>query len=164
MPSFESSRARRFAIALTLTVVAASGCAARRSESGGSNVPTGGDGETRRDTTQSAGPAPTPVTDARESAAVATESAQPPIADEHTHPRRTLLIVRCVFTAEGRVTDCHVLQSGGATDKAVIESLMARRYTPVMQDGKPISTTKVFNIRLEAPQGPLSSIPTPQKE
>jgi hypothetical protein len=67
--------------------------------------------------------------------------------------RQKLMIVKCVITAEGRLTECRVIKSIGANaDKVVLDSLLTRRYTPAMLDGRPIAVEKTFTVRLERPE------------
>jgi protein TonB len=60
-------------------------------------------------------------------------------------------IIRCVITKEGEVRRCRAIKSVPLMTEAVIASLEARRYTPVLFRGQAVSVTYVFNVRLELP-------------
>jgi protein TonB len=57
--------------------------------------------------------------------------------------------VKCVVTVEGTVHGCRVLQSLPFMDRAVIEALERRRYTPARENGRPVEVEYVFVIRLK---------------
>lgn len=63
-----------------------------------------------------------------------------------------LLILKCVLTVQGEVKDCEVVQSLKYMDRAVIEVLQARKYSPVTLQGQPIEVTYTFRIRLNLPK------------
>lgn len=56
------------------------------------------------------------------------------------------MVVKCVLTAEGRVHDCRVVRSLPFMDRAVIDALERRRYTPVTMGGRPIEVDYTFRI------------------
>jgi protein TonB len=53
---------------------------------------------------------------------------------------------------DGRVHDCRVVKSLPFMDRAVIEALEKRRYTPATQGGKPIDVDYTFRITLRLPE------------
>lgn len=63
-----------------------------------------------------------------------------------------LMIVKCVITIEGAVHDCRVLQSLPFMDRAAIEALEKRRYSPALLQGKPVEVDYTFRIRLTLPR------------
>jgi protein TonB len=62
-----------------------------------------------------------------------------------------VIVVKCVVTQDGRVHDCRVVRSLPFMDRAVIEALEKRRYTPATQGGKPIEVDYTFKITLRMP-------------
>lgn len=54
------------------------------------------------------------------------------------------LVVQCVITAKGTVTDCKALE-GNATERVMAE-LEQRRYAPSLCDGKPADWSYTFRI------------------
>ncbi len=62
-----------------------------------------------------------------------------------------LIVVRCVITADGFVHSCKVIKSLPYMDRAVIASLVRRRYKPAQQQGNPIDVFYTFNVRLKLP-------------
>lgn len=63
-----------------------------------------------------------------------------------------LMVVRCVVTAEGFVFGCKVIKNVQFMDRAVIDSLLRRRYKPATLQGKPLDVFYTFNVRLKLPQ------------
>lgn len=57
-------------------------------------------------------------------------------------------VVKCVVTVDGRVHDCRVVKSLPFLDRAVIEALERRRYTPATMGGKPIEVDYTFRITM----------------
>ncbi|MGE5047844.1 MAG: energy transducer TonB [Deltaproteobacteria bacterium] len=64
------------------------------------------------------------------------------------HQVEGTMLVRCVLTVQGIVHDCHVLRSLPFMDRAVIEALEQRRYTPALENGKPVEVAYVFVVKL----------------
>ena len=62
-----------------------------------------------------------------------------------------MLVAKCVITREGAVETCKLIRGLPHMDVAVLSALETRRYTPVMWQGKPISVSYIFNIKLEMP-------------
>ena len=58
------------------------------------------------------------------------------------------------FTAptQGAVRDCRVLKSLPFMDRAVIDALTHRRYSPALLHGQPIEVDYTFKIKLTLPQ------------
>jgi protein TonB len=54
--------------------------------------------------------------------------------------------VRCVVGTEGRVRECQVLKSLPFMDRAVIEALEGRRYTPATLGGEPVEVYYRFRL------------------
>jgi protein TonB len=63
-----------------------------------------------------------------------------------------MLIAKCVITREGEVESCKIIKGLPHMDVAVLSSLETRRYSPVTWQGKPISVSYIFNIKLEMPR------------
>jgi len=61
------------------------------------------------------------------------------------------LIAKCVITREGEVENCRIIKGLPHMDGAVLSSLTTRRYRPVTFQGKPVSVSYTFNVRLEMP-------------
>ena len=68
------------------------------------------------------------------------------------HEVKGLIVVKCVITMEGVVHGCRVVQSLPFMDRAVIEALERRRYTPALLQGRPVEVDYTFKIRLTLPQ------------
>ena len=63
-----------------------------------------------------------------------------------------VMIVKCVVTVEGAVHGCRVLQGLPTMDRAVVEALERRRYSPArLQNGQPVEVDYTFRIRLQLP-------------
>ncbi len=63
-----------------------------------------------------------------------------------------LLIAKCVITREGEVENCRILKGLPHMDEAVLSALTTRRYTPVTYQGRPISVSYIFNVKLDLPR------------
>ncbi|WP_257459140.1 energy transducer TonB [Archangium lipolyticum] len=61
------------------------------------------------------------------------------------------VIARCTITREGAVEHCRILVGRPFMDEAVIEALESRRYRPVLYQGKPISVSYTFSVKLQLP-------------
>lgn len=64
------------------------------------------------------------------------------------HEVEGTMLVRCVLTVQGTVHDCHVVRSLPFMDRAVIEALERRRYTPALRNGNPVEVAYVFVVKL----------------
>jgi protein TonB len=62
------------------------------------------------------------------------------------------MLVKCVITQEGEVRDCRTLKGLPHMDDAVMGALEGRRYRPVSFQGKPVSVSYVFTVRLTLPR------------
>ena len=62
------------------------------------------------------------------------------------------MVVKCVVTTQGIVRNCRVLKSLPLMDRAVIDALENRRYTPALLRGRPIEVDYTFNLQLKLPQ------------
>jgi periplasmic protein TonB len=63
-----------------------------------------------------------------------------------------LMVVKCVVTVAGTVHDCRVLKGLPYMDRAVVDALERRRYTPAALNGKPLEVDYTFKIRLALPR------------
>jgi protein TonB len=63
-----------------------------------------------------------------------------------------LLIARCVITREGVVEGCKVIKGLPHMSDAVVSALETRRYSPVTYQGRPISVTYNFHVKLDLPR------------
>jgi protein TonB len=61
------------------------------------------------------------------------------------------VIVKCTINREGEVRNCHIIRGLPFMDEAVLESLTSRRYRPVSFQGRAVSVTYTFNVRLRMP-------------
>jgi protein TonB len=55
-------------------------------------------------------------------------------------------------TVQGAVRDCRVLKSVPYMDRAVIEALERRRYTPARLHGQPVEVDYIFRVQLKLPR------------
>jgi len=62
------------------------------------------------------------------------------------------MVVKCVVTTQGTVRNCRVLKSLPFMDRAAIEALEKRRYTPATLRGQPIEVDYTFGLQLKLPQ------------
>lgn len=62
------------------------------------------------------------------------------------------MVVKCVITREGDAQDCRVLKGLPHLSESVRQALEARHYTPVTFQGRPVSVSYTFNVRMELPQ------------
>ncbi|HZR10270.1 MAG TPA: energy transducer TonB, partial [Myxococcales bacterium] len=63
-----------------------------------------------------------------------------------------VMIVKCVVSTQGVVRNCRVMKSLPFMDRAVIEALERRRYSPALLRGQPIEVDYTFKIRLTLPR------------
>ena len=63
-----------------------------------------------------------------------------------------LLVARCTITREGDVENCKIIKGLPHMNEAVLQTLETWRYTPVQYQGKPISVTYTFNVKLDLPR------------
>jgi serine/threonine-protein kinase len=60
-----------------------------------------------------------------------------------------VMLVKCTITTSGTVQNCRILKSLPYMDKAVTDSLMSRRYTPVTYHGSTVAVDYIFSVRLK---------------
>jgi protein TonB len=63
-----------------------------------------------------------------------------------------MLIAKCVITQQGEVEDCRVIKGLPHMDDTVVSALEERRYRPVVYQGRAVSVSYVFNIRIKQPR------------
>jgi len=63
-----------------------------------------------------------------------------------------LVVASCTITSGGSVTNCRLIKSLPYMDDAVLSNLQARKYTPVMFQGRPVSVEYKFSFRIVQPQ------------
>jgi eukaryotic-like serine/threonine-protein kinase len=61
------------------------------------------------------------------------------------------MIAKCTITTEGTLRNCRIIKGLPYLDKAMLDSLATRRYTPVTYQGKPVSVEYIFNLRVPPP-------------
>jgi protein TonB len=61
------------------------------------------------------------------------------------------IVAKCTITREGEVERCRIIKGLPHMDEAVLSSLTSRRYRPVTFQGKAVSVSYTFNVRLEMP-------------
>ena len=59
------------------------------------------------------------------------------------------VVVKCVVSVDGKIHDCRILRGLPFMDRAVIEALEKRRYTPATQGGRPIEVDYTFKLTLK---------------
>jgi protein TonB len=62
-----------------------------------------------------------------------------------------LMSVQCVVTLEGRLEHCRVIRPLPYMERAVVEALMTRRYTPATLNGRPLAVRYTFHVQLSMP-------------
>ncbi len=62
------------------------------------------------------------------------------------------MLVKCVITQEGQVRNCRVIKGLAHMDESVVEALESRSYRPVTFQGRAVSVSYVFTIRLKLPR------------
>lgn len=62
-----------------------------------------------------------------------------------------IIIARCVITREGEVEGCRVIKGLPYMDAPVLQALTTRRYRPVYFQGRPVSVSYTFNVKLRLP-------------
>jgi len=69
-----------------------------------------------------------------------------------SHHGTTFLAAYCVVHKDGSVSNCKMVCSHHLFDETVIETVQARRYTPVTFRGRPIDAPYVFQFRMVGPR------------
>ncbi|AKQ67346.1 Ferric siderophore transport system, periplasmic binding protein TonB [Myxococcus hansupus] len=62
------------------------------------------------------------------------------------------MIAKCVITVRGDVTDCRVIKGLAHMNESVLEALHNRRYSPVEFQGRPVSVSYTFTLKLKLPR------------
>jgi len=62
------------------------------------------------------------------------------------------MIVKCIVSSDGKVASCRVVQGLPFMDRAVIDALEKRRYTPATLGGKPVEVDYTFVLNLRLPE------------
>ncbi|NMO16258.1 energy transducer TonB [Pyxidicoccus fallax] len=62
------------------------------------------------------------------------------------------LVAKCTITVDGQVKDCRVIKGLPHMNEAVLESLHSRRYRPVTYQGRPVSVSYSFTVKLKLPR------------
>jgi len=60
-----------------------------------------------------------------------------------------LMIVKCVITADGNVSNCQIIKPLPHMDAAVLQWLAGAKYSPVTFQGHPQAVSYVFNFRFK---------------
>ena len=63
-----------------------------------------------------------------------------------------IMIVKCVITTEGRVTNCQILKPVPHMEAAVLQWLAGSKYSPVTFQGRPQTVSYVFNYKFKLGQ------------
>ncbi|WP_375765773.1 TonB family protein [Archangium gephyra] len=61
------------------------------------------------------------------------------------------VIARCTITREGDVENCRIIRGLPHMDEAVLEALTSRHYRPVTFQGRPVSVSYAFQVKLKLP-------------
>jgi serine/threonine-protein kinase len=77
---------------------------------------------------------------------------------ELSYPREAILagvsgtiVTKCTVTAEGTLRNCRIIKGLPFLDKAALDVLATRRYSPVTYQGKAVSVEYVFNLKVAPP-------------
>ncbi|RJS27914.1 energy transducer TonB [Corallococcus sp. H22C18031201] len=62
------------------------------------------------------------------------------------------LVVKCVITDTGSVHKCRIIKGLPFMNEAVVEALESWHYSPVLFQGRPVSVSYVFNLKLKLPR------------
>jgi protein TonB len=62
-----------------------------------------------------------------------------------------LIIARCTITREGDVENCRIIKGLPYMDEQVLSSLTTRRYKPVSFQGRNVSVSYTFNVKIKMP-------------
>ncbi|HMI89160.1 MAG TPA: TonB family protein, partial [Polyangiaceae bacterium] len=78
---------------------------------------------------------------------------------ELSYPREAIvagvsgtIIAKCTINTEGTLRSCRVIKGLPFLDKAALDVLATRRYSPVMHQGKAVSVEYVFNLKVAPPR------------
>jgi protein TonB len=70
-----------------------------------------------------------------------------------------LIIAKCTLTCQGEVKDCRIIKGLPHMNEAALAMLESRRYRPVYFQGRPISSSYAFPIRIKLPEDTRDSRP-----
>jgi eukaryotic-like serine/threonine-protein kinase len=77
---------------------------------------------------------------------------------ELSYPREAIvagvagtIVAKCTVTAEGALRNCRIIKGLPFLDKAALDVLATRRYSPVLYQGKAVSVEYVFNLKVAPP-------------
>lgn len=59
------------------------------------------------------------------------------------------VIVKCVVTRQGEVDGCRIIKGLGLVDDAVLSAVEARRYSPAMFQGRPVSVSYTLRLHIK---------------
>jgi len=62
------------------------------------------------------------------------------------------IIAKCTITAEGALRNCRIIKGLPFLDRAALDVLATRRYSPVTYQGKAVSVEYVFNFKVAPPR------------
>jgi TonB family protein len=78
---------------------------------------------------------------------------------ELSYPREAIvagisgtIIAKCTITAEGSLRNCRIIKGLPFLEKAALDVLATRRYSPVTYQGKAVSVEYVFNFKVAPPR------------
>jgi TonB family protein len=78
---------------------------------------------------------------------------------ELSYPREAIvagvsgtIIAKCTITAEGSLRNCRIIKGLPFLDKAALDVLATRRYSPVLYQGKAVPVEYVFNLKVAPPR------------
>jgi protein TonB len=62
------------------------------------------------------------------------------------------IISKCTITTDGTLRNCRIIKGLPFLDKAALDALGTRRYTPVSYQGKPVAVEYVVSLKVAPPQ------------
>jgi len=68
-----------------------------------------------------------------------------------------LIIAKCTITCQGEVKDCRIIKGLPYMNQAALAMLESRRYRPAYSQGRPITVSYAFSVRVNLPEGPRGS-------
>lgn len=72
-------------------------------------------------------------------------------AQAQEHEIEGTMLVRCIVGVDGSVRDCRVTRGLPFMDRAVVEAVQRRRYSPALLAGQPVEVDYTFKIELRLP-------------
>jgi protein TonB len=64
-----------------------------------------------------------------------------------------VMLVRCTINTSGEIEDCKIIKPLPHMGASVLRALSTWRMTPVTFQGKPVSVSYLFTLKLRAPNG-----------